>query len=58
VVYLDDIVIYSKTMEEHVQHLRTVFKVLRKNELYVKKENLWPLFLLGAQNEGWKTHDG
>ncbi|XP_028794242.1 uncharacterized protein LOC114749870 [Neltuma alba] len=38
VVYLDDIVIYSKTLEEHVKHLRQVFQVLRENELYVKKE--------------------
>ena len=33
VVYLDDIVIYSKTLDEHVQHLRQVFQVLRENEL-------------------------
>lgn len=38
VVYLDDIVIYSKTLDEHVQHLRQVFQVLRENKLYVKKE--------------------
>ena len=38
VVYLDDIVIYSKTLEEHVGHLRQVFQTLRENELYVKKE--------------------
>lgn len=38
VVYLDDIVIYSDTLNEHVDHLRTVFKVLRENKLYVKKE--------------------
>lgn len=38
VVYLDDIVIYSDTLEEHVEHLRTMFKVLRENELYIKKE--------------------
>lgn len=38
VVYLDDIVVYSRTLEEHIEHLREVFKVLRENELYIKKE--------------------
>ncbi|KAL0544452.1 hypothetical protein IC582_019567 [Cucumis melo] len=38
VVYLDDIVVYSQTLEEHVQHLRQVFQVLRDNELYIKLE--------------------
>jgi len=38
VVYLDDIVIYSKSLEEHVGHLREVFQTLRDNQLYVKKE--------------------
>ena len=38
VVYLDDIVIYSQSLEEHVGHLRQVFRVLRENQLYVKKE--------------------
>ena len=38
VVYLDDIVTYSNTLEEHVDHLKKVFKLLRQNELYVKKE--------------------
>lgn len=38
VVYLDDIVIYSNTLEEHIRHLRKVLQVLRENELYIKKE--------------------
>jgi hypothetical protein len=38
VVYLDDIVVYSDTLKDHSKHLRTVFKALRDNELYVKKE--------------------
>lgn len=38
VVYLDNIVIYSKTLNEHKKHLRIVFKRLRKYQLYVNKE--------------------
>ena len=36
VVYLDDIVVYSKTLTEHEKHLRLVFQKLRENRLYVK----------------------
>ena len=38
VVYFDDIVIYSNTLEEHVDHFKRVFHVLRENQLYVKWE--------------------
>ena len=34
VVCFDDIVIHSKSKEEHVMHLRELFKVLRENKLY------------------------
>lgn len=34
VVYFDDILVYSKTMNERVKHLRCVFDVLRQEQLY------------------------
>lgn len=34
--FLDDILIFSRTEEEHLQHLRTVLTRLREQELYVK----------------------
>jgi hypothetical protein len=36
IVFLDIILIYSKSEEEHDQHLRMVFQVLRENKLYAK----------------------
>jgi hypothetical protein len=36
VVFIDDILIFSKTMEEHEEHLRLVLEKLRSNQLYAK----------------------
>lgn len=36
IVYLDDILIFSKTREEHTDHLRQVCQRLREHELYAK----------------------
>src|SRR5271155_2576930 len=42
-VYLDDIFIYSKTLEDHEKHLAIVFDILRKEKLYLsaKKVDLY-----------------
>ncbi|XP_075504438.1 putative mitochondrial protein AtMg00860 [Primulina tabacum] len=36
IVFIDDILIYSKIHEEHDQHLRTTLQVLRDQKLYAK----------------------
>ena len=35
-VYLDDIFVYSNSIEEHEEHLRLVFERLRQHQLYLK----------------------
>ena len=37
IVFLDDILIFSKTLEEHERHVRQVLEVLRKEKLYAKE---------------------
>src|SRR5436190_22976773 len=36
ITYLDDIVIYSNFYQEHIQYLRQILDLLRKNQLYAK----------------------
>jgi hypothetical protein len=35
-VFIDDILIYSKNREEHEEHLRLVLQVLREHQIYAK----------------------
>ncbi|KAL4026283.1 hypothetical protein IC575_014711 [Cucumis melo] len=39
IVFIDDILIYSKTEAEHEEHLRIVLQTLRDNKLYAKFSN-------------------
>src|SRR5262245_12424508 len=37
-VYLDDILIYSETSDDHIKHVKTVLKRLQENDLFAKLE--------------------
>ena len=36
IVFIDDILIYSKSTEDHTEHLWTALEILRKKKLYAK----------------------
>jgi hypothetical protein len=38
VAYLDDILVYSRTLEEHIRHVTEVLECLRKADLRLKPE--------------------
>lgn len=35
-IFFDDILIYSSSLEEHVEHFQSVFELMRSNKLYAK----------------------
>ncbi|KAF8752463.1 hypothetical protein RHS01_07674 [Rhizoctonia solani] len=39
-VYLDDIVIFSDTLEEHVKHIRTILGVLKRERLFLSPSKM------------------
>ena len=43
VVFIDDILVYSRSRSKHVEHLRTVLEVLKRNQLVAKlsKYEFW-----------------
>lgn len=47
IVFIDDILVYSKSKEEHADHLRIVLGVLGKQKLYAKfsKCEFWLTFV-------------
>jgi hypothetical protein len=53
IVFLDDILIYSKTEEEHEKHLRMVLQLLRDNQLYAK---LSKFIFLSKEDPLFRSH--
>ena len=48
VVFIDDILVYSKIEEEHDEHLQIVLQTLRKHKIYRKFRQMW---LLSKRNK-------
>ncbi|XP_073357959.1 uncharacterized protein [Aegilops tauschii subsp. strangulata] len=36
-VFMDDILVFNGTLEEHIDHLQSVFDILKENQLFVKE---------------------
>ena len=47
--FFDDVLVFSKTEEEHKQHLTVVFRELRQHQLYINGKKS-EFFLVGAYN--------
>ena len=39
-VYLDDVIIYSDTLEDHIKHCKLAMDILRKEKLYLSKKKI------------------
>jgi hypothetical protein len=49
IIYIDDILVYSKLVEKHIKHLKYVLKKLRDNNLYVNNKWVHELWKLKSQ---------
>jgi hypothetical protein len=35
-VFMDDILVFNKSLDEHIEHVRVVFQILLENQLFIK----------------------
>ena len=56
VVYLDDILIFNKTWEEHMRHIQQVLSTLRQQKIYVNLEK-WSFGMNRVQYLGYIVDD-
>ncbi|GJR31266.1 putative reverse transcriptase domain-containing protein [Tanacetum coccineum] len=57
IVFVDDILIYSKSEEEHAEHLKLILELLKKEELYAKisKCEFWLSKVEARREENYGT---
>ncbi|WVZ84388.1 hypothetical protein U9M48_031426 [Paspalum notatum var. saurae] len=58
VVFIDDILVYSKNEKEHKEHLRIVLSRLREHKLYAKFSNGIPRPYLVGEGSGRRSRQG
>jgi hypothetical protein len=51
-IFMYDILVFSKTLEEHIEHLKLVFQTLLNNQLFIKFNKL---LLLNNKLSTWVT---
>ncbi|GKD42464.1 putative reverse transcriptase domain-containing protein, partial [Tanacetum coccineum] len=57
IVFIDDILIYSKNKQEHEEHLKLILELLKWEELYVNFSKYLPKQILEAQTEARKPEN-
>ena len=59
-VFFDDILVYNKGLDEHIQHMELVLEIVRANELYANLGSAtllrreWDIWGTLSLKEGWK----